>query len=74
MAGVKGKSGPPQNQNAFKHGLSIIEKSRRNGALAGRETRIKSEVRNGLIADRGGPDKVSTAEKVLVELISSDVA
>src|SRR5215813_4755783 len=74
MAGVKGRSGPPGNQNNFKHGLSVIDKNRRNGSLTGRESRIKAEVRDGLIADRGGENKVSTAEKVLVELISSDVA
>src|SRR5262249_1173067 len=36
--------------------------------------RIKARVRDGLIEDKGGANKVSTAEKVLVELISSDVA
>jgi len=74
MAGVKGRSGPPGNQNNFKHGLSVIERSRRSGSLNGRESRIKAHVRDGLIADRGGENKASTAEKVLVELISSDVA
>jgi len=74
MAGVKGRSGPPGNQNNFKHGLSVIDRNRRSGSLAGRESRIKVQVRDVLIADRGGENKVSTAEKVLVELISSDVA
>jgi hypothetical protein len=74
MAGLKGRSGPPGNQNNFKHGLSVIDKNRRSGSLTGRESRIKAQVRGGLIADRGGENKVSTAEKVLVELISSDVA
>src|SRR5262245_20352523 len=74
MAGVKGRSGPPGNQNNFKHGLSVIDRNRRSDSLTGRESRIKAQVRDGLIADRGGENKVSTAEKVLVELISSDVA
>ena len=26
MAGLKGKSGPPGNMNAFKHGLAAIQK------------------------------------------------
>jgi hypothetical protein len=26
MAGLKGKSGPPRNMNAFKHGLVAIQK------------------------------------------------
>ena len=74
MAGIKGRSGPPGNQNNFKHGLSVIDEYRRSGSVTGRESRIKAQVRGGLIADRGGENKVSTAEKVLVELISSDVA
>ena len=29
MAGLKGKSGPPGNMNAFKHGLAAIQKRQR---------------------------------------------
>src|SRR5262249_13956800 len=32
MAGLKGKSGPPGNMNAFKHGLAAIQK-RREGSI-----------------------------------------
>ena len=28
MAGLKGRSGPPGNMNAFKHGLAAIQKRR----------------------------------------------
>ena len=31
MAGLKGKSGPPDNMNAFKHGLAAIQKRRDEG-------------------------------------------
>ncbi len=31
MAGVKKKSGPPSNQNAFRHGLAAIQQRRVNG-------------------------------------------
>jgi len=31
MAGLKGKSGPPGNMNAFKHGLASIQKRREEG-------------------------------------------
>ena len=74
MAGIKGRSGPPGNMNSFKHGLSVIAKNRQNGALTVRGNRIKLQIRDGLIKDKGGDDKISTAEKVLVELISDDVA
>jgi len=33
MAGLPGKSGPPANQNAFKHGLAGIAQRRANGAV-----------------------------------------
>jgi DNA-binding transcriptional LysR family regulator len=33
MAGLAGKSGPPGNQNAFRHGLAGISQRRNNGAL-----------------------------------------
>jgi hypothetical protein len=31
MAGLKGKSGPPGNMNAFKHGLAAIQRRREEG-------------------------------------------
>jgi hypothetical protein len=31
MAGLKDKSGPPGNMNAFKHGLAAIQKRREEG-------------------------------------------
>ena len=31
IAGLKGKSGPPGNMNAFKHGLAAIQKRREEG-------------------------------------------
>ena len=32
--GVKGRSGPPGNMNAFKHGLAAIEKRQDTGLLS----------------------------------------
>jgi len=29
--GIKGRSGPPGNMNAFKHGLAVIQKRREEG-------------------------------------------
>jgi hypothetical protein len=39
MAGLKGKSGPPGNMNAFKHGLAAIQKRREEGMTAEHEER-----------------------------------
>jgi len=54
MAGLPGKSGPPGNQNAFRHGLAAIDNRRSEGALTENERDIRTEILSGLIADTGG--------------------
>ena len=57
MAGVKGRSGPPGNANAFRHGLATIDKSRQNGApLTGWPEEKRDEIFQGLVEDKGGGD------------------
>jgi hypothetical protein len=41
--GIKGRSGPPGNQNAFRHGLAAIEKRQDAGVLSGLGRFIKDE-------------------------------
>jgi hypothetical protein len=60
MAGLKGKSGPPGNMNAFKHGLAAIQKRREEGVATEHEESIRTEheenvrqqILEGLIADK----------------------
>jgi hypothetical protein len=74
MAGIRGKSGLPANQNPFKHGLAGISQRRANGALTPDEQAIREDILAGLIADKGGEQQMGTAERILAEIISSDVA
>jgi hypothetical protein len=70
--GVKGKSGPPGNQNAFRHGLAAIEKRQDAGLLAPVDESIRQQILDGLISDKGGDDQISTATRILAEVIASD--
>jgi len=74
MAGLRGKSGPPGNQNAFRHGLAAVHNRRAEGELTENERDIRAEILAGLIADSGGETQISTATRILAEIISSDVA
>jgi hypothetical protein len=74
VAGKKGQSGPPGNANAFRHGLAALQNRRANGALTVEEQDIRADILAGLIADKGGEQQIGTAERILAEIISSDVA
>jgi len=52
MAGLKGKSGPPGNMNAFKHGLAAIQKRREESATTEHEETVMQQILEGLIADK----------------------
>jgi hypothetical protein len=74
MAGLKGKSGPPGNMNAFKHGLAAIQKCREESVTTEHEESVRQQILDGLIADKGEDEQISTATRILAEVIASDAA
>src|SRR5438445_6174569 len=64
MAGLKGKSGPPGNMNAFKHGLAAIQKRREESITTEHEESVRQQILDGVIADKGGDEQVSTATRM----------
>jgi hypothetical protein len=56
MAGLKGKSGPPGNMNAFKHGLASIQKRREEGVPTEHEENVRQQILDGLMADKEGQE------------------
>jgi hypothetical protein len=59
--GIKGRSGPPGNQNALRYGLAAIEKRQDTGLLAPLDESIRREILDGLLSDKGGESQVNTA-------------
>jgi hypothetical protein len=53
MAGLKGKSGPPGNMNAFKHGLAAIQKRREESVTTDHEESVRQQILYLIIADSG---------------------
>jgi len=61
MAGIFGRSSPPGNQNAFRHGLTGIVERRADGVLNPAEQSIREEILSGLLAHKRGAAQISSA-------------
>jgi hypothetical protein len=50
-----------------------VQRRRSEGALTPDGQDIRADILAGLIADKGGDQQIGTAERILAEIISSDV-
>jgi hypothetical protein len=67
MAGLKGKSGPPGNMNAFKQGLAAIQKRREEGVPTEHEESVRQQILEGLIAGKGGDHQIRSPQSISVQ-------
>ena len=74
MAGIRGRSGRPGNQNAFSHGLAGIAQPCADGVLNPAEQSVREEILSGLLSDKRAATQIGTTMRVLAETIASDIS
>ena len=54
------------------HGLAAIQRRHENSITTEHEESVRQQILDGLITDKGGDDQISTATRILAEVIASD--
>ena len=67
MAGKPGRSGPPQNLNAARHGLTAWLKRRALPKQKQHVAKLVQDYRAGMLTCKGGPGAATEVEVALIE-------
>jgi hypothetical protein len=72
--GHERKIGTSRQCERLQHGLAAIQKRREESVTTEHEESVRQQILDGLISDKGGDQQVSTATRILAEVIASDAA